>query len=198
MKILFGGSFDPFHLGHLAIIKGVIEKFSPEKFIIVPSNASMSKIKYTFPPDIRLKFIISSLSGLPPEISNSIEISEYELRQERPVYSYETIGELKPDALLLGGDHDYTKWKNYTEVIEPCIKLFLVYPRDGNPKNSRNKKEIILDLPGHSISSMEIIERLYANEKIDQMVHHSIANELEQFKLEGKLLCRTEKKNGNC
>lgn len=198
MKILFGGSFDPFHLGHLAVVKRVIEKFSPEKFIIVPANMSMSKISYIFPPEFRLMIIKKSLSDLPPAISGCIEISEFELQQERQVYTYETIAELKPDTLLIGGDHDYTKWKKYSEVIEPCIKQFLIYPRNNNPKYPRSEKEIILDLPGYNISSMEVIEKIYSNQKFNHLVHPSVVKDLELYSMEGRLPERIEKKEHPC
>lgn len=198
MRILFGGSFDPFHLGHLSIIKGVIEKFNPYKFILVPANASMSKIKYIFPPELRLDFIIKSMSDLPTDIKSCIEISDYELRQGKPVYTFETITELQPDTLLVGGDHDYTKWKSYIEIIEPAIKQFLIYPRNNNPENPRSVKEVILDLPPFRISSMEIIEKMYKGESINGLVHHSIIGEIEQFKLDGNLPDKIFKWNSRC
>jgi nicotinate-nucleotide adenylyltransferase len=198
MKILFGGSFDPFHLGHLSIIKGVIEKYNPGKFFIVPANQSMSKIKYVFPPGLRLKMIEKSLSDLPNEMRNCIEISDFELIQDKPVYTYETVAALKPDTLLIGGDHNYAKWKNFSEIIEPSVKQFLIYPRNNNPKSPRSVKEIILDLPEFQISSMEVIEKLYSSQRLNQLVHHSIVKELEQYRLENELPDRIEKKNDLC
>lgn len=180
MVILFGGSFDPVHSGHLLLIQKVIEKFKPDKFIVVPAYNGMCKQKCTFTGEFRLKLITKALSVLPKIISENIEISDYEIKQNRPVYTYETIEKLKPDALLVGGDLDYKKWKNFDEVIDVYTKKILVYPRNTSVQRIRSDKEIILDMPLSDISSSEIVNRLSQGKSIINYVPHSILKYIKE------------------
>ena len=198
MKILFGGSFDPIHIGHLAIIRGVIEKYHPEKFFLVPARQSMSKIEYVFPPEFRLELIKKSLSDLPDHITCCIEMSLYEINQNRHVYTYETIDFLKPDYLLIGGDHDYTRWKNFHEAIYPSIKKFLVYPRHGIPAKPRGEKEVVLNLKSYDVSSMQIITKLRNRDKINHLVSPTALKAIEGFQLNLTASSKPEMKNLRC
>lgn len=180
MVILFGGSFDPIHNGHVLLIQNVIEKFSPQRFIVVPAYHGMCKNRCNFSREFRFNSVQKALSELPDSILKNIEISDFELKQNRPVFTYETIEELKPDTLLIGSDLDYTKWKNFKNVIDAYIKQILIYPRNTFSPHPHSKKEIILNMPLLDVSSSEIISQLSRGESIKGFVPDSVLNYIEQ------------------
>ena len=180
MKILFGGSFDPIHIGHITLIQEVIKKYSPDKFVIVPAYQSIRKPNHIFDADFRCKLINKVIMDLPKSIMTCIEISDFEILQKRAVYTYETIEALKPDTMLIGGDLNYTKWKYFNEVIDKSIHQVLIFPRNNVPVNSYSSKDIILDLPESKVSSSEIIKRLLLHKSITGLVPNSISENIEQ------------------
>jgi nicotinate-nucleotide adenylyltransferase len=180
MKILFGGSFDPIHIGHLTLIKEVIKKYSPDSFVIVPAYQSIRKPNHIFDAEFRRKLINKAIMDLPKSIMTCIEISDFEILQKRAVYTYETIEALKPDTMLIGGDLNYTKWKYFNEVIDKSIHHVLIFPRNNVPVNSYSSKDIILDLPESKVSSSEIIKRLLLRKSITGLVPDSILENIEQ------------------
>ena len=180
MKILFGGSFDPIHTGHLTLIQEVIKKCNPDNFVIVPAYQSIRKPNHIFDANFRCKLIDKAIMDLPKSIITCIEISDFEIMQKRAVYTYETIEALKPDTMLIGGDLNYTKWKYFNEVIDKSIHHVLIFPRNNVPVNSYSSKDIILDLPESKISSSEIIKRLLLRKSITGLVPHSILENIEQ------------------
>ncbi|MEM3373456.1 MAG: nicotinate-nicotinamide nucleotide adenylyltransferase [Candidatus Anstonellales archaeon] len=192
MKILFGGSFDPIHLGHIYIIRKVIELYKPEKFIIVPAYQSVGKKSYLFDCEFRLKLILKALSELPVEIKKCIEISDYELKQRKPVYTYETILNIKPNTLLVGADVKYTQWKFFNEIIDNYIDMFIVFPRYKQINNPRYNKEIIFDSRLIDNSSTEIKKKLYLHERINNYVPHLITTDIERYFHEYYFIKRTQ------
>lgn len=195
MKVLFGGSFDPIHLGHIYLIRKVIEKYKPEKFIIVPAYQSIGKRPHTFDCEFRLKLILKALSNLPEEIRKYIEVSDYELKQKRPVFTYETILNLKPNTLLVGADLNYTEWKFFYEVIDNYIDQIIVFPRNNYLISPRYRKEIIIDTQLLNFSSSVVREKLYFNESIKNLVSSSIRFDIEKKYLEQRYSINNDKLN---
>ncbi|MDP2893262.1 MAG: adenylyltransferase/cytidyltransferase family protein, partial [Sulfurimonas sp.] len=83
---LFGGSFDPPHIGHEAIVKALIKFRDFDKIIIMPTFLNPFKFQFYAPAPIRVKWL--------KEIFNdykNVEISEYEVLQEKKVSTIETV-----------------------------------------------------------------------------------------------------------
>ena len=131
---IFGGSFDPPHLGHLSIIQNFWEKYN-SKLYIVPNNISPFKIKKGAEP----KNILDMLFILIEEFSlKDIEIYEEELKRGGVSYTFQTILEFKERfpleeiSLLIGEDNleGLPKWKNIDLILENA--KILVYLRNGS------------------------------------------------------------------
>jgi nicotinate-nucleotide adenylyltransferase len=88
--ILFGGVFDPVHIGHLSIYEAIKKHYKFDKFIIVPSKNPPLKSHqpYAFVWD-RLMML-----NLMFRKYRDIEISDYEIKQKHENISY-TIDTLK-------------------------------------------------------------------------------------------------------
>ena len=119
--VLFGGSFDPPHKGHLEMIKE--SSINSDKLILMPSFKSPLKIKYNASPE---KHRINMLKLLINDLKDTIEIDSWEINRKQQSFTYLTIKYLKdkyPNAslsIIIGSDQlrQFNKWKNYKYIIE--------------------------------------------------------------------------------
>lgn len=158
MKIgLFFGSFNPIHIGHLAIAN-YIKEFSDldELWLIVSPQNPLKKKKTLLDEYERLKMVELALSN-----DDKIKASDIEFRLPKPSFTIDTLTYLNEKfpknefAIILGTDNfeSFHKWKNYEEILKQ-YKLY-VYPRPGydlgDYKNHPSIKQI--DAPIMEISS---------------------------------------------
>jgi len=119
MKIaLFGGSFDPPHAGHLAIVRKALQELPIDLLIVVPTFRNPFKSGFTAPPHLRLRWLRHAVRH------KRVRICDYEVRRAEPTYTIETVEYLrrryrpKKIYLIVGGDNlpQITKWKNYRRL----------------------------------------------------------------------------------
>ena len=119
--ILFGGSFDPPHCGHLTIIEHCIEKC--DKLVLMPSAYSPLKKN---PPIAEPKHRVKMLELLTQELKYPIQIDDWEINQSSPNYTYLTVQHLQKKhpkfsiSLAIGADQlqQFQKWKNYQDILD--------------------------------------------------------------------------------
>ena len=119
--ILFGGSFDPPHYGHLKIIENCCGEC--DKLILMPSAYSPLKKN---PPIAESKYRIKMLELLTQELKYPIQIDDWEINQSRPHYTYLTVQHLQNEypnysiSLVIGADQlqQFQNWKNYREILD--------------------------------------------------------------------------------
>lgn len=159
MKIaLFGGSFDPPHNGHNAIVKTALKELDIDKIIIIPTFISPFKISFKADENKRFEWVKIIWGNL-----EKVEISDYELLQKRPVPSIETVEFFEKKYkcnkiyFIIGADHleKLSSWHRYDEL---CKKVEFVVARRGDIKIPNEFK--ILDI-NVDISSSFIREKLY-------------------------------------
>jgi len=171
MKIgLFFGSFNPIHIGHLAIAN-YIKEFSDldEIWLVVSPHNPLKNKKTLLNENERLRMVELALQN-----EDKIKPSDIEFRLPKPSFTVDTLTYLsekypKHDfALILGTDNleSFHKWKNYEEILK-YYKLY-IYPRPGyslgNYKNHSNIMQI--DAPIMEISSSFIRKSIQEGKNI--------------------------------
>ncbi|XPV68200.1 MAG: nicotinate (nicotinamide) nucleotide adenylyltransferase [Halarcobacter sp.] len=156
MKIaIFGGSFDPPHIGHQTIAKKIVKKLDIDLLIVVPAYLNPLKVKSFLDAKTRFKLLKKLFKN-----KSLIKVSKYEIKQERAVYSIETIEYIiekyKPSKLYLviGADNykHFNLWHEH-ERIKKLVELVVV-SRDGvNAKNDNGVRRLKVDI---KISSTEL------------------------------------------
>jgi nicotinate-nucleotide adenylyltransferase len=95
----FGGSFNPPHNGHLAIALLLREKFLPDKVIFsVSKNPFKSNVEV--PDEDRLamtRLLADELNAT----GNIAEVSDWELKQDKPSYTIETLEHLSKNSIQM-------------------------------------------------------------------------------------------------
>ena len=130
---LFGGTFDPFHCGHLRMTIEVKEALRISRVILFPAHHPPHKPRQPV-SEARHRFAMVSAgtAGLP-----GIEASDIEIRREGPSYSLLTVLDFRgalPDAQILfvmGADSfaEVSTWHRYEELLSVCDIVLL--PRPG-------------------------------------------------------------------
>ena len=118
---LFGGSFDPIHLGHLILAEAAMEDLELDRIIFIP--AGISPFKTSSPPSVSKE---SRLAMLREAISSEsrFSVDERELHRDGPSYTIDTVRELLGDhpgvrfIYLIGADNlkDLPKWHEIEEL----------------------------------------------------------------------------------
>ncbi len=127
---LFGGSFDPPHIGHKAIVDSLYNFKGVDKVIVMPTFLNPFKSKFYAPASLRVKWLKKIFKGY-----KNVEISEYEVEQRKAVASITTVRHLlksyKKIYLVIGADNlaSLEKWYKYDELKE--LVTFVIAPRDG-------------------------------------------------------------------
>jgi len=127
---LFGGSFDPPHLGHRRIVEALLARPEIDKVFLVPSWLNPFKERSHASPDRRLAWCrrVFDLPG--------VEVLDWEIRRGRPVYTIETWEELRSRGfplryLVVGGDNlpDLPRWREFDRLNDEAV--WLVATREG-------------------------------------------------------------------
>ena len=158
---LFGGSFDPIHLGHLILAQAALEELDLDRLIFIP--ASISPFKSHLAPPLssanRLEMIRLAIEGEP-----QFSVDDRELYREGPSYTIDTVRSLMGDypgvrfLYLIGADnvHDLSAWHE-SEELKNLID-FAVFIRSGEGSSQTIGFPVVrrrID-----VSSTEIRERL--------------------------------------
>ncbi|HEY1719310.1 MAG TPA: nicotinate-nucleotide adenylyltransferase [Verrucomicrobiae bacterium] len=188
MKLgIFGGSFDPVHLGHLLVAQAAVEELGLDKLFFVPAAQSPFKSGNEIAAaEIRLQLLRLALAG-----KTNYEIDEQEIKCGGVSYSIETLRDYAkrfPAAklfYLVGADNisKLNEWREADELAK--LAEFIAVPRPGEktpefPKPFRGR--ILKGFP-IEISSSQIRARVKANLPIDNLVPPFVADAVCAAKL---------------
>jgi nicotinate-nucleotide adenylyltransferase len=133
---LYFGSFNPIHIGHLAIAGYMTEYVGLDQVWFVVSPHNPLKKKETLLADHQRLHMVNLAIG----DNGRLKACNIEFKLPVPSYTIDTITYLNEKypknifALIMGEDNLYTlhKWKNVNELINKC-KLY-IYPRSDSEK----------------------------------------------------------------
>lgn len=152
---VFGGTFDPVHVGHLAIALAALEEVPLDRVLFV--LARRSPLKADWPEaseDDRLRMLEAAIADEP-----RFAISRLELDRPGPSYSVDTLESLRDQGdlfLILGADaaDELDKWRDPERVRELATPV--VAPRPGWSPPSRADRTVALRSPLLDVSSRQL------------------------------------------
>ena len=185
---IYGGSFNPMHIGHEKIVDYVLNNLNMDKIIIIPVGIPSHRENNLEQSDTRLKICKEIFKG-----NKKIEVSDIEIKGEGKSYTYDTLlklmdlyGENNEFFEIIGEDSlkSLKTWKNYEELLKIC--KFIVFRRKDD-KNIQideeflnNKNIIILENEYYNISSTEIRNMVKNNEDISAFVNKKVKKLIEK------------------
>jgi nicotinate-nucleotide adenylyltransferase len=190
---VIGGTFDPVHLGHLAIAEDARRELSLAEVIFIPAGQPYFKaLAYVSPAKHRVKMLKLALAG-----KLYFKISLMEIKRPGPTYTIDTISKIKSKLksgdeifFIMGWDSLLTlgHWQEPERLISLC--RIAAAPRHGYPPPDFNDLE--KELPGisqrivelHSplinISATEIRERVRQGLPVDDLVSAPVAEYIRE------------------
>lgn len=183
MKLgIFGGTFNPPHIGHLITAESVREQYKLDKVIFVPSFSPPHKF------DLQIAFPNQRFEMLDLAIKSnrSFSATDLEIKREGKSYTIDTINSLlqlyqnSKLYLIIGMDNliDFPNWKSPLEIVNK-VEL-VVMNRPGYTLEVRNeftRYANIIRVPNIDISSTDIRRRV----KMGRSIKYLVPNEVEQF-----------------
>jgi nicotinate-nucleotide adenylyltransferase len=185
---VYGGTFDPVHLGHLRAARAAYDHLQLDRLIWVPNHHSPLRMHENRTSGThRLAMVQAAVEG-----EAGFEVSDIEVTREGPSYLIDTLEELRshaPEAdwhFLMGLDSldTFDRWVRVNEIV--ALVRVWVMPRPGEeaeqaladlearaPKLSGRIQ--ILPGPLVDISASEIRERVQAGEDITDLVPAAVA-----------------------
>ncbi|HEX6589047.1 MAG TPA: nicotinate-nucleotide adenylyltransferase [Longimicrobiales bacterium] len=188
---ILGGTFDPPHVGHLAIAQDAWARVPLDRVLFVPAALPPHKIGVVCTaPDLRLEMVRAAIAG-----DDRFEASPLELERSGPSYTVDTLRELTKRQqgtelfLLLGADQfrEIGTWRESAEIAR--LARLVVIPRgdeDAAPmKDARgalphDARVTRLDATRIDISSTEIRRRRAAGEPIRYLVPDDVLRVIER------------------
>jgi len=183
---LFGGTFDPPHIGHLILADEAVHQFDLSRLLWMLAPDPPHKQEQPISPlPQRLEMLQRMISGNP-----SFEISQLEINRPGPHYTIDTVrllAQQEPNAdiiLLLGGDslRDLPTWRLCASLVAEVSKIG-VMRRPGDPFDisaleakipGLTEKVIFIDAPLQDLASREIRRRVANGEAYRYYLHPSV------------------------
>ena len=132
---VLGGSFDPVHSGHVAMVRHVLDSVVVQKILVIPAAVSPFKSGTSALAVHRLE-----MARLAFQFGGQVEIDDREIRRGGPSYMVETLEELNreypgtPLNLIIGADNvpDFSLWHRSEDILS--LATVLVLGRHGHPE----------------------------------------------------------------
>lgn len=181
-KIIFGGAFDPPHLGHEEAIIDLIQTLSPEQISLVPTFYSHSKVLQT---DFQYRYEMTQIlaeSIQQKTTYSSIGVSDLE-RTHNVQYSFQLLQIFKNHVMVIGTDQfeALPSWGNFPQVLKQADWLVLLrkpHPIPSLlPSWAHSMNLTFLPTSARALSSSEI-RRFFAKNDQENLKAHLHPNVL--------------------
>ena len=176
---LFGGTFDPPHLGHLVVAQDVVEGLALDRLLFLPAGSPPHKTgKVISPAPLRLEMVRALTAG-----SDVFRVSDVELNRGGPPFTVDTLRyyrDLHPEAeifFVLGADQAmaFDSWRD-PEILASLATL-VVMARGGVQVPGMNFTSV--PVTRVDISATNIRERVRAGRSIRYLVPEEVRQIIE-------------------
>jgi nicotinate-nucleotide adenylyltransferase len=183
---VFGGTFDPIHLAHLAVAESARDSLGLARVLFIPAGVPPHKPgqPITPAPD-RLAMVEAAIAGNP-----AFEASRIELDRPGPSYTVDTLEALAvsdPDLVLILSSEAYAglpSWHEPRRVLE--LARLAIAPRDGYPDTGPElvarhypgleDRVVVLDGPRIRLSASELRTRAATGRSLRYLVPDAVAD----------------------
>ena len=189
---MFGGAFDPPHLGHVALARAAVEQLRLDQLRVCPTGQAWHTARELSPAADRLAMARLAFADVPHTVVDARELS-----RAGPTYTIDTLRELQrefPQAqllLVIGADqaeslHSWRESGEIARLATICIAARARPVTDAPPFDASRlppgRREPV-ELPPMPVSSTEIRLRAAAGQEITQLVPAPVARYIGQHSL---------------
>ncbi len=189
MKIgIFGGSFDPIHLGHVIAARQVLEKKICDKIWFMPCFQNPLK------PELTQAVHRKKMIELAIQDNEKFELNETELKKEKVTFTIDTLKELKKEFpehefyFIIAGKalKEIKKWKNWKELLTEIKLVIILTSSKELPKEIKKFNPIQLEKTvSGNISSTLIKKRIEQGKDALVFLPEKVLEYIKENKLYG-------------
>jgi nicotinate-nucleotide adenylyltransferase len=193
---IIGGTFDPFHNGHLAIAGEAMTKLDLLEVLFLPAGRPWLKADQPVTAvEHRVEMVSRAIDG-----RSHYRLTTVEVDRSGPSYTVDTLAELRSQYgagadlfFILGWDSltEIPRWHQPSRLIELCYLVAVPRPGQEEPALGSleadvpgiSRRVILLDGPRVDISSSEIREMVAQGRSIAELVPETVAQYIKQHRL---------------
>jgi nicotinate-nucleotide adenylyltransferase len=182
---VFGGTFDPPHIGHLVIAADVRHELGLDRVLMIPAGEPWQKVDGgdVSPPSARLAMIEAAVGDV-----EGLEVSRIEVDRSGPTYTVDTLQELAsahPGAelfLILGADAaaGLDTWHEWQRLPELCRLVVVDRPGESGPVPAAFDP-LRVSAPRLDISSTEIRRRVAEGRPVRFLVTDGVVSVMDRL-----------------
>ena len=171
MTLVFGGAFDPPHVGHVRLVEGAKRHFGAEHVLVLVVA------------DPGHREVVASAADRLALASVAFPGEDVELDEHPRTIDMLRARRLDDPVLVIGADElaDLPNWKEPESVLE--LARLAVAMRPGHAVNDAPAGATFFEIVSTPVSSTEIRRRVVAGEPIDGLVPPAVAAEIERLGL---------------
>lgn len=186
---IFGGTFNPPHVGHLIVAEAVRERLKLDRIVFIPSYITPHKRKGEEAlASHRLKMVRLAIRGNP-----FFSVSDVEVRRKGTSYTFETLETLQEEYhgaklwLIMGIDNfvEFHTWRKPQRIAELATLVVMNRPTesDGTAKRSVRSVTEFVPVPEIQLSSTDIRRRVKEGKTIRFLVPEAVERYIMRMKL---------------
>jgi nicotinate-nucleotide adenylyltransferase len=210
---LFGGTFDPIHVGHLDVAEAALRALAIDEVLVMPANVPPHRAPPRASGPHRFAMAALAIAGRP-----GLGLLDLEMLSQQPSYTSTTLDRLPSDLgdiyVILGADafRDIRSWKGYPALLDRChfavisrpecsasslrtalpeLANRMVTPQTAPSAPSRpsivlvdaRPSIVLIDAPTAPVSATEIRRRVARGESIAGMVPDLVADYIQTHRL---------------
>lgn len=203
---LFGGTFDPVHIGHLRLALEVIERFDLVELRLIPNAVAPLRNQSVASGEQRLALLRRAIAGL-----DRVTVDDRELRRGGVSYTCDTLREIRAEQgagcllFVLGMDAflGLPQWRAWREIPRLVNLLVVTRPESAPPVAgelaellrtagtddpatllaAEHGRVLLCEIPRFPVSSTDIRERLRQGRRIDFLVPEAVRDRIAQESL---------------
>jgi nicotinate-nucleotide adenylyltransferase len=190
MTGLFGGAFDPPHLGHLALADAACTHFGLERLVVIPTGNPPHKAVAT-PAEIRYRLAEAAFADM-----RIAELSRHELDRDGPSFTVDTARWAREQwgetIFLIGADEfrDFPSWHDPEGVLEQT--KVGVATRPGFPRSElvevlerleRLDRVLFFDIEPLPVSSTDVRKRVRDGQPVDHLCPRRVCDLIAELGL---------------
>ena len=185
---LFGGSFDPVHLAHLALARQALDELQLDELRWVPAGQAWQKPRVMTSAEHREAMLRLAIEGEPRFV-----LERCELLRQGPSYTLDTVRALQarePGAqwfLVIGQDQwqNLHTWHGFEELLQRVTLAVARRPDSAAEADARVRAAgcVVLALPPMPVSATAIRARAAAGQDLSSLVPPAVALYIRQHRL---------------
>lgn len=184
--MLYFGSFNPIHRGHISLAEYVVERDLADQVILMVSPQSPYKSAQLLAPEV-MRYEMAEMACRASKYPDRIVPSVVEMLLPKPSYTIDTLRYLKENfgsgmefSILMGGDQieRLDGWKEYEKILEYPL---YVYPRRGETvAKFADRIHLLEDAPLLDFSSTEVRAAVERGDNTSRMLCPDVARYIRE------------------